>query len=155
MTDIYSEILSFLSDKNVRIVADTSGEMLLNILKFKPFLIKPNKDELSEILGISFENDDRIIQGARKLKEMGAVNVLVSLGEDGAVLIDENNQVHRIDAFKIIPVSTVGAGDSMIAGFLAGIDKGYEYALKLGNICGAATASVEILADREKIESMM
>lgn len=155
LTDIYSEILSFLSDKNVRIVADTSGEMLLNILKFKPFLIKPNKDELSEILGISFENDDRIIQGARKLKEMGAVNVLVSLGEDGAMLIDENNQVHRIDAFKIIPVSTVGAGDSMIAGFLAGIDKGYEYALKLGNICGAATASVEILADREKIESMM
>lgn len=153
--NIYSEILEHLSHKNVRFVIDTSGQKLLDCLKYKPFLIKPNKDELSEIVGQTLENDEEIITAVRRLKDMGAVNVLVSMGGEGALLVDENNQVHRVYAYKITPVSTVGAGDSMVAGFLAGVDKGYDYALMLGNACGAATASVEILADIEKIESMM
>lgn len=152
---IYSDIMSRLSGKNVRFVVDTSGQKLLDCLKYRPFLIKPNKDELSDIVGESLEKDETIIAAARKLKDNGALNVLVSLGSDGALLVDENNQVHRVHAHKITTVSTVGAGDSMVAGFLAGVDKGYEYALVLGNACGAATASVEILADREKIQSMM
>ena len=152
---IYGNIMEHLADKDVRFVVDTSGQKLVNCLKYKPFLIKPNKDELSEIVGGLLENDQAIVAAARKLKEMGAVNVLVSLGGDGALLVDENDVVHRAYAHKITPVSTVGAGDSMVAGFFAGVDKGYDYAFMLGNACGAATASVEILADREKIESMM
>ena len=152
---IYSNIMEHLADKDVRFVVDTSGQKLVNCLKYKPFLIKPNKDELSEIVGESLENDQAIVTAARKLKDMGAVNVLVSLGGNGAILVDENDVVHRAYAHKITPVSTVGAGDSMVAGFLAGVDKGYDYALKLGNACGAATACVEILADKELIESMM
>ena len=155
LDNIYSDIMKHLSNKSVRFVVDTSGQKLLDCLEYKPFLIKPNKDELSEIVGQSLEDDQAIVTAAGKLKEMGAVNVLVSLGGDGALLVDEKNQVHRVHAHKITPVSTVGAGDSMVAGFLAGTDKGYDYALMLGNACGAATASVEILANREIIESMM
>lgn len=151
----YPQIVSRLFSKNIRFVIDTSGQKLLDCLKYKPFLIKPNKDELSEIVGQTLETDEEIITAARKLKDMGAVNVLVSMGGDGALLVDENDEIHNAKAHKITPVSTVGAGDSMVAGFLAGAEKGYDYALKLGNACGAATASVEILADREKIESMM
>lgn len=152
---IYAEIMSRLSNKNVRFVIDTSGQKLLDCLKYKPFLIKPNKDELCEITDTLLETDDDIISAARKLKDMGALNVLVSLGGDGALLVDEKGEVHRERAVEITPVSTVGAGDSMIAGFIAGLDKGYDYALKLGNICGAATACCEILADKERIKSMM
>lgn len=151
----YPQIVSRLFSKNIRFVIDTSGQKLLDCLKYKPFLIKPNKDELSEIVGQTLETDEEIITAARKLKDMGAVNVLVSMGGDGALLVDENDEIHKVKAHKITPVSTVGAGDSMVAGFLAGAEKGYDYAVKLGNACGAATASVEILADREKIESMI
>lgn len=155
LDNIYSDIMKHLSYKNVRFVVDTSGQKLLDCLKYEPFLIKPNKDELSEITGKTLVTDEDIILAARKLKDMGVVNVLVSMGGDGALLVDENNEVHKVKAHLITPVSTVGAGDSMVAGFLAGADKGYDYALRLGNACGAATSSVEILADREKIESMM
>ena len=153
--NIYNEIMQKLSHINVRFVVDTSGKKLLDCLKYKPFLIKPNADELSEITGENFACDEDIISAAKKLKEMGAVNVLVSLGENGALLVDENGNVHKAQPVKITPVSTVGAGDSMVAGFVAGEKDGYEYALKLGNICGAATASCEILADKKIIESMI
>ena len=83
------------------------------------------------------------------------LNVLVSLGENGAILLDENWNVHKVNPIKIIPVNTVGAGDSMVAGFLAGIPEGYEYALNLGNVCGAASAGTEILADREMIDKLL
>ena len=152
---IYEAILERLSDKNIRFVLDTSGQKLVDCLKYSPFLVKPNKDELSEISGKTLETDEDIIAAARELKNRGAVNVLVSLGEDGAILVDENDKVHRVKAHKITPISPVGAGDSMVAGFIAGAENDYEYALKLGNACGAASASVQILADREKIESLM
>ena len=151
----YSMIMERLSVKDVKFVVDTSGKKLLDCLKYKPFLIKPNKSELEEILGISAFNDEQIVAAAKKLQTLGAESVLVSMGENGALLVDENGKVHRENAIRITPVSTVGAGDSMVAGFLAGIDRGYDYALGLGNACGAATASCEILADKERIYSLM
>lgn len=152
--NIYAEIMHRLSDKNIRFVVDTTGQKLLDCLKYEPFLIKPNVDELSEIFGQQLEGDD-IIEKAKCLQSLGAVNVLVSMGKDGALLVDENGDVHKAAPIKITPVSTVGAGDSMVAGFVAGKKNGYGYALKLGNVCGAATASCEILADKKMIESMM
>ena len=152
--DIYAEIMQKLSHKNIRFVVDTSGQKLLDCLKYNPFLIKPNVDELSEIFGKELE-DDEIIEKAKQLQMLGAVNVLVSMGKDGAILVDEGGNVYKVIPIKIKPVSTVGAGDSMVAGFVAGVEKGYDYALKLGNICGAATASCEILADRQMIDFLM
>ena len=155
MDNIYSEILHRLSDRGIRFAVDTSGQKLLDCLKYRPFLIKPNKSELSEILENPLETDEAIACAARKLKKLGAVNVLVSMGKDGALLVDEYDKAHRASPIKITPVSTVGAGDSMVAGFLSGVDKGYEYALHLGNVCGAATAMSTVLADKETIDSLM
>lgn len=155
MDDIYSEIMQKTSHKNLRFVVDTSGQKLLDCLKYKPFLIKPNVDELSEIFGKELLTHDEIIEKAKHLQTLGAVNVLVSMGKDGAVLVDENGNVHKANPIKITPVSTVGAGDSMVAGFVAGAEKGYGYALKLGNACGAATACCEILADIETINKFL
>ncbi|MBR2021950.1 MAG: 1-phosphofructokinase family hexose kinase, partial [Clostridia bacterium] len=108
----YSMIMERLSVKDVKFVVDTSGKKLLDCLKYKPFLIKPNKSELEEILGISAFNDEQIVAAAKKLQTLGAKNVLVSMGENGALLVDEYGKVHRERAKKITPVSTVGAGDS-------------------------------------------
>lgn len=155
LEDVYVRIIERLSGKGVRFVVDTSGKKLLECLKFKPFLIKPNKAELEEIEAANLETDEDIVASAKKLKKLGAVNVLVSLGENGAILLDENWNVHKVNPIKIIPVNTVGAGDSMVAGFLAGCEKGYEYAIKLANACGAATAMSTVLADRETIDKLM
>ena len=153
--DIYKRIMEKLSKTGVRFVIDTSGKKLVDALKYKPFLIKPNKAELEEIEGAHLETDKEIVAAAKKLKSLGAINVLVSMGENGALLLDENDKIHKAQPIKITPVSTVGAGDSMVAGFLSGVENGYEYALKLANICGAATAMSEILADKEQIEKLM
>ena len=153
--DFYEIIMKRLFGKGIRFVLDTSGKKLVDCLKYKPFLIKPNADELSEISEKELVCDNEIVSAANKLQTLGAVNVLVSMGDKGAILVDENGSVHKALPIKISPVSTVGAGDSMVAGFLAGLEKGYEYALNLGNACGAATASCEILADRKLIQSIM
>jgi len=152
---IYEDICSLVAKSGTRLVVDTTGQKLLNCLKYKPFLIKPNKAELCELLDCPVNSDDDVINAARQLKSMGAVNVLVSMGGDGALLLDENGNVQKIPAHKITPVNTVGAGDSMVAGFLAGAKEGYEYALKLGNACGAATAMRSGLANRKDIQKLM
>ena len=152
---IYSEIMERLSGKGISTILDTSGKKLIDCLKYKPFLIKPNIHELSEIMGCELSTDEEIILAGEHLRKLGAVNVLVSMGNKGAILIDEFGKTHKAEPLKITPVSTVGAGDSMVAGFLAGLDNGYEYALKLGNACGAATAMCKVLADKELIESLM
>ncbi len=154
-SDIYERILQRLSGKGVRFIVDATGDLLVNTLKYKPFLIKPNNFELEEILKVKLCGEEDIINAAFKLKEMGAVNVLVSLGGDGALLVDENGNVHRQSAFPIKLVNSVGAGDSMIAGFLAGVSNGYAYALKLGAAAGAATAASKTLATKEEIEKII
>jgi 1-phosphofructokinase len=152
--EIYEKICEILKQKNVKIIVDTTREFLLNTLKYKPFLIKPNKDELEEIFNIKINSKDEAIKYAKILKENGAQNVLVSLGGDGAILVDENNEEHKIDAIKNKEkISTVGAGDSVIAGFVAGYLKyeNYEKALKMGMAAGGATANSIFLATKEEI----
>lgn len=151
-TDIYGSIMARLSSKGVKLVLDAEGEHLLNALKHKPFLIKPNLEELCGLFGeVSEEND--IVECAKKLQKMGAENVLVSLGADGALLLDSEVQVHRVNAVSGKAVNTVGAGDSMVAGFIAGYleSEDFDYALKLGTASGSATAFSVGLADRDLI----
>lgn len=150
-SDVYERILARLSGRNIRTVVDATKDLLLNVLKYKPFLIKPNNFELSEMFGVSLESDDDITKYARRLQDMGARNVLVSMAGDGAILLDENGKVHRSGVCRGEIRNSVGAGDSMLAGFVAGIDKGYDYALKLGTACGGATTFSDGLAEKEMI----
>ena len=154
--DIYEKILAFLSGRDIKFVVDATGELLVNVLKYKPFLVKPNKDELGEIFGVILKTEEEIIACAKRLKEMGARNVLVSMAGDGSILVDENGQVHVCSACKGEVKNSVGAGDSMVAGFVAGIMNGnYEHALKLGTAAGGATAFSEGLAKKELVEELM
>ena len=139
---LYADILSHLKDKNIFTVIDAEGELLTNTLAQNPDLIKPNNIELGEIFKRELKSEDEIIECAKELQNMGAKNVLVSLGKDGAVLVTENREILKSDAPNGQPVNTTGAGDSMVAGFIAGLEKGdYAYALKLGICAGSATAS--------------
>ena len=153
--DIYEQIAKSVQNKGVRLVVDATGNLLQNALKYKPFLIKPNCQELEEIVGKEIKTEEQLISAAELLKEKGAQNVLVSLGAEGAVLLAADGKVYRQSAFKVKAINTVGSGDSMLAGFLAGFDKGYEYALKLGTAAGAATAALPALATKEKIEEIL
>lgn len=154
--DIYEQILQYLSGKNIKAVVDATGELLLRVMKFKPFLVKPNNHELGELFNVTLQTNEEIAQYARKLQEMGARNVLVSMAGDGALLIDENGKEHFCDVCKGTVRNSVGAGDSMVAGFLAGSKDGdYEYALKLGTATGGATAFADGLAKREDIDRLL
>ena len=155
-SDIYERILERLSGKNIRVVVDATKDLLLNVLKYKPFLIKPNNHELGEMFGVELKKDEEIEKYARKLREMGAVNVLISMAGDGAMLIDEFGKTHRCGVCKGTVKNSVGAGDSMVAGFTAGSLNGdYEYALKLGTAAGGATAFSDGLATKEKISELL
>ncbi len=154
--DIYEQILQYLSGKNIKAVVDATGELLLRVMKFKPFLVKPNNHELGELFHVTLQTNEEIAQYARKLQEMGARNVLVSMAGDGALLIDENGKEHFCDVCKGTVRNSVGAGDSMVAGFLAGSKDGdYEFALKLGTATGGATAFADGLAKREDIDRLL
>lgn len=155
--DVYEQILRHLSGKQVRAVVDATRDLLVNVLKYKPFLIKPNNFELGEIFGVLLKDDvDEIVRYAGKLQEMGARNVLVSMAGDGAVLLDENGGVHVCGVCKGTVKNSVGAGDSMVAGFVAGCETGdYDYALKLGTATGGATAFSEGLAKKELIDELL
>ena len=153
--DIYEKIAEKLQNKGIRLVVDATGKLLLKVLKYKPFLIKPNRQELEEIIGKEIKTEEELISAANVLKEKGAENVLVSLGSEGAILLASNGKIYKQSAFKVKAINTVGSGDSMIAGFLAGCEKGYEYALKLGAAAGAATAALPALATKEKIEEVL
>lgn len=155
-SDIYERILERLSGRNIRAVVDATKDLLLNVLKYKPFLIKPNNHELGEMFGVTLKSDEEIETYARKLQEMGAVNVLISMAGDGAMLIDEYGKKHRCGVCKGVVKNSVGAGDSMVAGFTAGVINGeYEYALKLGTAAGGATAFSDGLATKEEITELM
>lgn len=155
-SDIYEKMLERLSHIKIRIIVDATKDLLLNVLKYKPFLIKPNNHELGEIFGVELDTDESIEKYARKLQDMGAVNVLISMAGDGAMLIDENGETHRCGVCKGRVKNSVGAGDSMVAGFTAGIQNGdYKYALKLGTAAGGATAFSDGLATKEKIMELL
>ena len=155
-TDIYEKILERLSGKNIKTVVDATKDLLLNVLKYKPFLIKPNNHELVEMFGVELKTNEEIAEYAQKLKDMGARNVLVSMAGDGALLIDENGKTHICGVCKGVVKNSVGAGDSMVAGFIAGSLQGdYEYALKLGTASGGATAFSDGLAKKDEIYRLL
>lgn len=156
-SDIYQRILERLAPKGVLCAVDATGELLVKVLPYKPFLIKPNNHELGEIFGRTLSTDEEIVECARLLQQKGARNVLVSMAGDGALLLDEGGNVHRLEAFKGKVKNSVGAGDSMVAGFLAGwLEKGdWAWALRLGSACGSATAFSDTLATRAEIESLL
>lgn len=153
--DIYEKILERLSGRKIRAVVDATKKLLLNVLKYKPFLVKPNEHELGEMFGVELKTVDEIIEHARKLKEMGASNVLVSRAGNGAILLDEHGKTHICGACKGTVKNSVGAGDSMVAGFIAGCEKDYDYALKLGTAAGGATAFSEGLAEKDEIFTLL
>lgn len=150
--DIYEKIMEHLSEKNIKFVVDATKDLLMNVLKYKPFLIKPNNHELGEMFGVTLKTNEEITEYAQKLKDMGAQNVLVSMAGDGALLLDETGKTHICGVCKGTVKNSVGAGDSMVAGFVAGSEQGdYEYALKLGTAAGGATAFSDGLAEKEEI----
>ena len=154
--DIYERILSRLDGRGINFVVDATGDLLKNVLKYKPFLIKPNHHELGDLFGVEAKSEQDIVFYAKKLQEMGARNVLVSRAKDGATLIDEQKNVTTFENVEGELVNSVGCGDSMVGGFLAGwIEKGdYSYALKLGAACGNATAFSQELATAEEIKTV-
>ncbi|MBD5103345.1 MAG: 1-phosphofructokinase [Ruminococcaceae bacterium] len=155
-SDIYERILERLSDKKIKAVVDATGDLLMNVLKYRPFLIKPNNHELSEIFRFPVSTHEEIADCAAKLKEMGARNVLVSMAGDGAFLLDENGKTHTCGVCMGKVRNSVGAGDSMVAGFIAGSRQGdYEYALKLGTAAGGATAFSDGLAEKDEIYKLL
>lgn len=155
-SDIYEQILQHISHKKIKAVVDATGQLLMKVLPYKPFLIKPNNHELGEMFGVKLTTIEEIEEYARKLQDMGARNVLISMAGDGALLIDENGKAHRCGVCKGIVKNSVGAGDSMVAGFIAGIEDGdYEYALKLGTATGGATAFSDWLATKSEIDRLL
>lgn len=153
---MYSDIMEYLKDRKIRIVVDATKDLLKNVLKYKPFLIKPNNHELGELFDVELSKRDEIEPYARKLQEMGARNVLVSMAGEGAILLDENGKVYESAAPKGKLVNSVGAGDSMVAGFIYGYLKfqDYEKAFKYGLSAGSASAFKEELAELEDVEKL-
>ena len=154
--EIYDRIFKLLSKEQVSIVVDASGSLLLRILPYHPFLIKPNLEELGELFQTEIKQKEQAVFYAKKLKTLGARNVLVSMGQDGALLIDEDEKIYECKALQGELKNPVGAGDSMVAGFVAGYikERNYEYALKLGVCAGSASAFSENLAKKEEIENL-
>lgn len=156
-SDIYQRIMERLDGRGIRMVVDAEKDLLLKVLKYRPFLIKPNNHELGQMFGLELETEEEIILHARKLKEQGAVNVLVSMAGNGAILVAEDGSVHRRQAARGTVKNSVGAGDSMVAGFIAGyLEKGdYAYALKLGIACGGATAFSDGIGTKDEIMRLL
>lgn len=155
--DIYRRIMERLQGRGVKIIVDATSRLLLNVLEYHPFLIKPNQHELGDIFGVKLESKEEVIPYARKLQDMGAVNVLISMGGKGAVLIDEHGKVYEADAPNGELKNSVGAGDSMVAGFMAGYLQtcNYEDAFRMGVATGSASAFSENLATKREISEVL
>ena len=156
--NIYEQILELLQPVGTRVVVDATGDLLLKVLKYRPFLIKPNHEELGEFFGRGpLLTEEEILAAAQKLQQQGARNVLVSRGANGALLLDENGKLHKQASPKGTLVNSVGAGDSMVAGFLAGYlqTQDYDAALRLGVAAGSASAFKVWLATREDVEKLL
>lgn len=154
--DAYQKIMELLKGRGVQIVVDATKDLLLNVLEYHPFLVKLNNHELGEMFGVELKTREDVVPYGRKLQQRGAVNVLISMAGEGAVLIDGNGEVHSAPAPQGKLVNGVGAGDSMVAGFMAGwMEKqDYEYAFHMGVSAGSASAFSENLATREEIEAV-
>ncbi|MBR6500092.1 MAG: 1-phosphofructokinase [Firmicutes bacterium] len=154
--DVYANIMEQMKGRPVKIVVDAAGDLMKNVLPHRPFLIKPNRAELEGLAGKVLGRTREIMRSAKDLQAQGARNVLVSLGGDGALLLDETGKFHRIGVPKGELKTSVGSGDSMVAGFLAGYQKTGDYvtALRTGAACGSASAFSTALATREEVESM-
>ena len=155
--DMYQKIMAKLDGKGVMIVVDATRDLLLNVLEYHPFLIKPNNHELGEIFDVELLTRESVVPYAKKLQEKGARNVLVSMAGEGAVLIDENGREYMSPVPKGKVINAVGAGDSMVAGFIAGYleKKDYEYAFHMGIASGSASAFSEQLATRAEVEALL
>lgn len=154
---MYMDIMKHLSDRKLKIVVDATKDLLVNVLEYHPFLIKPNNHELGEIFNVTLEKKDEVVEYAKRLQEKGARNVLVSMAGEGAVLVTENGEVYKADAPKGIPKNSVGAGDSMVAGFLAGYleKENYKDAFAMGVCTGSASAFSEELATKEEVATLL
>lgn len=155
--DIYAKIMCLASGKGVEVIVDATGRLLREALPYHPFLIKPNHHELGDLFGVEIKERSEILPYARKLQEEGARNVLVSMASKGALLLSEDGQVFEMDAPKGLLKNSVGAGDSMVAGFLAGWleRQDYEFAFKMGVCTGSASAFSEELATRQEVEDLL
>lgn len=154
---MYMDIMKYLEGKNLKIAVDATKDLLMNVLPYGPFVIKPNNHELGEIFGVELTDKDETIRYARKLQEMGAKNVLVSMAGEGAVLVAEDGKEYKKEAPKGKLVNSVGAGDSMVAGFVAGyLSTGdYKDAFDMGVCTGSASAFSEELATRAEVEKLL
>lgn len=155
---VYADVMRQVEGRGVTVIVDADGDLLRNALSCRPFLIKPNREELEALLGREMDSEDALTEGARELQRRGARNVLVSLGGDGAILLSESGEVYRMDAAQGDCVNSIGAGDSMLAGFVAGyLGSGGDlsHALRLGTASGAATAFSEGMATRDAIEAIL
>lgn len=154
---MYMDILEHLSKKKLNIVVDATKDLLMNVLKYHPFLIKPNNHELGEIFGLELKTKEELISHAKKLQELGARNILVSMAGDGALLLAEDGSVYRSETPKGNLVNAVGAGDSMVAGFVAGYQKtgSYEDAFYMGLCTGSASAFSEKLATEAEVKELL
>ncbi len=155
--DFYEKMMEHVRDRGVKVVVDATKNLLLNVLTYRPFLIKPNHHEIAEMFGVTISTTEDLLQYGKRLKDMGARNVLISMGGDGAILLAENGEVYRSNVPKGVVKNSVGAGDSMVAGFIAGYEKTqcYEQALRLGAASGSATAFSSDVATAEEILALV
>ena len=154
---IYKDMMAIVVKNGVEVIVDATGELLMQVLSYKPFLIKPNNHELGALFGVKITEPEEVVPYAKKLQEAGARNVLVSMAGKGAVLLAENGQVYDMDAPKGVVKNAVGAGDSMVAGFLTGwLETGdYKKAFEMGVCAGSASAFSENFATREEVEALL
>ena len=156
--DMYEQTLSRLQGKGIRIVVDAEKNLLLKVLKFNPWLIKPNNHELGDMFGVTLKTDGEIVEYAKKLQEKGAQNVLISMAGDGAILLTSDGKYFKSPAPKGTLVNSIGAGDSMVAGFIAGYEESkgdYEKAFFMGVATGSASAFSDNLATRPEVEALL
>lgn len=156
-SDMYEQVMERLAGHGVRIVVDAERDLLTRVLPYRPFLVKPNNHELGDIFGVTLKTRDEVVPYARRMQEMGAQNVLVSMAGEGGVLVAADGQVYQSPAAKGIVVNSVGAGDSCVAGFLAGLMEtgSYQTAFRMGLAAGSASAFSDHLATRPEVEDLM
>ena len=156
-SDMYEQVMKRLAGHGVRIVVDAERDLLTRVLPYRPFLVKPNNHELGDIFGVTLKTRDEVVPYARRMQEMGAQNVLVSMAGEGGVLVAADGQVYQGPAAKGTVVNSVGAGDSCVAGFLAGLMEtgSYQTAFRMGLAAGSASAFSDHLATRPEVEDLM